>query len=120
MHKRGIETVPKGNDLALAGCAKGLLSGAATMGTSVKEFTMGAEGASRRWRCPIGLIIVHLSEAESRSCANPACQTLSTLTSTPPKQPPFAIFGPKLYSSRGSATQPQEWFFTKSASSCAR
>lgn len=33
---------------------------------------MGAEGTSRRWRCPFGLIIVHLSEAESRSCANPS------------------------------------------------
>lgn len=33
---------------------------------------MGAEGTSRKWRCPFGLIIVHLSETESRSCANPS------------------------------------------------
>ena len=57
----------------MSGCLDGCFSTAATFGTSVKEFTTGGEGASRRWRWPRGLIIVHLSEAESRSCARPAC-----------------------------------------------
>ena len=60
---------------ALSGCAEELRSGVATVGTSEKEFTMGAEGASRKWRWAMELIIVHLSEAASRSCASPASHT---------------------------------------------
>lgn len=41
---------------------------------------MGAEGTSRRWRWPRGLIIVHLSDAESRSCATPFPATTVVIT----------------------------------------
>ena len=57
--------------LLSARAAGSWLAAIATWGTSEKERTMGAEGTSRRWRWPSGLIIVHLSEAESRSCATP-------------------------------------------------
>ena len=65
--REGAEQVPSRNDEALSGCAEGLRSGVATSGTSEKERTMGAEGASRRLRWAIELIIVHLSDAASRS-----------------------------------------------------
>ena len=74
----------------MPGCAEELRSGAATLGTSEKECTTGAEGASRRWRCAMGFIIVHLSEAESRSWANPVSHRtscLSYLSYTAPSRP---------------------------------
>ena len=83
---------PNDRDAAAPGCAEELRSGAATLGTSEKECTMGAEGASRRWRCAMAFIIVHLSEAESRSWATPAGRRPSPLShchcTTPSKPMP--------------------------------
>ena len=53
---------------------------------------MGAEGASRRWRWAMELIIVHLSDAASRSCASPARHTQLTAHSLILAQDTDAIY----------------------------
>ncbi len=70
--KTVAEQLPSWTDRALSGGPEKSRSGVATFGTSEKECTMGAEGASRRWRWAMELIIVHFSEAASLSCASPA------------------------------------------------
>ena len=74
---------PIWTERALSGCAEELRSGVATFGTSEKEFTIGAEGASRRWRWAMELIIVHLSDVASRSCARPASHIWLSLCPQP-------------------------------------